>query len=129
MSKLQHLSDLFQYWLNWNKHQRDAENLESSNDIHLMCVPPSWPTRGSISRWVEAIKEADAELTELREKVVRLEATVKELSWDGALNEANEKITRFEDEKAILIGGLQLKEIRIEHLEAECKRLRKEQPK
>jgi hypothetical protein len=58
ITRLESLRDLFAYWLRWNKSERDAENLASTDDTHIMVVPPQWPTRGSIQAWVDTIDSA-----------------------------------------------------------------------
>src|SRR5215510_5023272 len=56
--RLELLGDYFQWVCDWNKKKRDEENMTTDRHTAIICVPPHWPTHGTMSHWIETIREA-----------------------------------------------------------------------
>lgn len=52
---LDQIVDVINHWLTWNANERNAEKLVTDDSTYVVCVPPHWPTRGTLKTWREAI--------------------------------------------------------------------------
>lgn len=61
-SGLNEIALCLRHWLDWNKRDRDLERLTTSDETMIMCVPPTWPSRGQLKLWAETIEAARDQL-------------------------------------------------------------------
>ncbi len=48
-----------QYWIEWNKDQRDQESIETEDGTHIMALPvTAWPSHGQLRTWVKTMESA-----------------------------------------------------------------------
>jgi hypothetical protein len=54
--KLNEIALTLEYWLQSQKLQRDKEHIATSDDTHIISVPSSWPTRGTLKEWIKVLR-------------------------------------------------------------------------
>ncbi len=73
-ASLGYISDNLQYWLDWNAKNHRADGREPEDDMHIIngCgpnSPPTWPSRGTLARWITVLREAESALRKRPEGV------------------------------------------------------------
>lgn len=56
---LDHMRRTILHWMEYDKKNRDAEGLETTDATHIMC-PPTWPSYGMLKHWAAALGAATA---------------------------------------------------------------------
>lgn len=52
-----------QWWMDFDKGQRDKEGIETTDDTHIYS-PPTWPSYGMLKNWVAALEDACDQLSQ-----------------------------------------------------------------
>jgi hypothetical protein len=87
--KLQAIGDVIGYWLKYVTKEREAENLPTDANTHVMLgyenAPPHWPTVGTLTYWLSAIRDIPARPIPADDAVERvIYDVIWPLSdWDG----------------------------------------------
>jgi hypothetical protein len=74
---LREIGDVIAYWIEWITREREAENLGTTADTHVMLpgdnAPPYWPSVGQLKLWLKALRAVPdlSNVEELVETVAR----------------------------------------------------------